>query len=105
MGCAASKPQVAPPPVPADAGGGDLNGDEAGGEWRSRIFGPPGADASANPYPALVVVHGATKEGIGWLGMQPLAEELAKLGFIVLMVGMPDDDECIVKRYPDAKTV
>ena len=105
MGCAASNPQVAPPPVPADAGGGDLNGDEAGGEWRSRIFGPPGADASANPYPALVVVHGLTKEGIGWLGMQPLAEELAKLGFIVLMVGMPDDDECIVKRYPDAKTV
>ena len=80
MGCGVSKPET-PTPVPADAGGGDLNGDEAGGEWRSRIFGPPGADASANPYPALVVVHGLTEEGIGWLKMEPLAEELAKLSF------------------------
>ena len=29
--------------------------------------------------------------------MQPLAEELAKLGFIVLMVGMLDDDNASAK--------
>ena len=38
--------------------------------------------------------------------MQPLSDELAKLGFIVLMVGMPDDDETAIDtKYPDAKTM
>ena len=107
-------------PHAADAGGGDLNGEEAGGKWRSRIFGPPSAN-SRQSYPALVVVqrpggiecplvfcygrrdanaaessktrlaapksgpqvHGMCDEHVGWLLMQPLAKELAKLGFVV----------------------
>jgi len=102
MGCGRSAAHM---PAPEDTSGGDMNGDAPGGEWRSKIFKPPGASPSDKPYPALVVVHGAVDEEHGWLAMRPLAEEMAKLGFIVLMVGMPDDDETIVRKYPEAKTI
>ena len=82
---------------------------EGGGKARfkaSRFYAPLNLDKSAGPLPAVITVHGACDEiagtltGADWTYMEFLSEELAsKLGVVVLMVGMPDDDEDYVNGF------
>ena len=93
MGCSTSSTKVV-------AASPTCRAIDAGGTFAfkaSRIIAPLELDKSAGPFPALVVVHGFCSESKGvadWTYMQDISEALAQsLGFIVLMIGMPDDDE------------
>ena len=74
----------------------------------SRFFAPLNLDKSAGPLPAVITIHGMCMDGrtpLGeWEYMEALSKELAsKLGVVVLMVGMHDNDEDYVNGFiPDA---
>lgn len=71
----------------------------------SCLFVPPDMKSGASPMPGIVLVHGACFEAGGPFKLdypRPLAEELARLGVLVLMIRMPDNNEDLLKKYPAA---
>ena len=113
MGCCASSPAARPLQV-HETGPFLFQGELHIAAKASRLLAPKAPGRA--PLPAVVLVHGSVAAGwlggvlvanlgfgkrgcLDWTYTQALAEEVAALGFAVLMVGLPDDDDKLMDRY------
>lgn len=114
MGCGSSSP-VDPITPPVSAACTVIESGSTDKFKASRLYVPFDVDKAGEPLPAIITVHGAVAERsdtmmgraifeIDWKYMDSLSEILAsKLGVVVLMIGMPDDDEAYINGFvPDA---